>query len=245
MAKKPNGKYLWIFLLAMSAPLYAQAQVRVPRSTSPDGKVALYYRSTPASAPAKYFEFYFRATKTKEPLSAQLVPDTTGGVLGMDTAADDAWDSKMLFEQIAWSDEKRRIGGKVDSAAWSFVEWSPDSRWVSIEGGAHKFWQVTVYHLAEGRYAHVELPRWHAFDAFFRESLPHPRIKRLGASSKLASSDNGNYTANVCWLENGLLAANADPYLINQDAYLNMRREFYYMLDCRPKDGVAITGFCR
>ena len=227
----------------MSAVLHAQAQVRVPGSTSPNGKVALYYRSMPAPVPAKYeiYEFYFCATKTKAPLSAQLVPDTTGGVLGMDTAADDAFSSQMLFEQIAGDDEARRSTGKVNGASWSFVEWSPDSQWVSIEGGAHKFWHVTVYHLLEGGYVHVGLPRWHAFDAYFHERLPHPRIKRLGVSSKLASSD-----ANVCWLENRILTVNADPYLFRQDAYQNMQGpEFYYMLDCRRKDGAAITGFCR
>lgn len=247
--KLPFAAAMAVAALAFAAPqprACAQAVARVPGSTSPDGRVALYYSSTPAPPPGKYeiYGFYFCAVKTGSPLSAQLVPDTRGGVLGNDTAADDAFDSKMLFDQIAGDDERRRATGKVSGADSSFVTWSPDSRWVAIEGGAHKFWHMMVYHLVAGSYGKVALPRWRAYSAYFRDRLPHPRIKDLGAASKVTAKDG--FTAYACWLGNGILAADSYPWLLRDDDYTKMGdTDFYFILDCRAKNGAAITGLCR
>jgi hypothetical protein len=234
-----------IILVGGLAALNAPGQICVPGSGSPDGTAALYYRYIPSTPTYGRYEFFFRDRKSLSALSRQLVPDMRGKVLGANSAADDDFSLGLLFEDIGADTAARRRGEKGDLAFSYFVAWSPDSRWVFIEGGAHKFWHLTIYHSTDGRFGHVELPSGHSCAEYFHAHLPHPRIKRLTVSEKLAPNDYG--PAKVCWLRNGVVAIDISYFLQEQDysQLISDQRSIFYLVDCRAKPKATILGFCR
>jgi hypothetical protein len=230
-----------ILTIACVSAFHVSAQTIVPQSTSPNGKVALYYYHLPSVPLNEGYELYFRDTQSLSPLSGNLIPKTRTGYT-MDVAMDEeALDT--LLSRIGSHFEAPRRHVLWDTGFEYFVAWSPDSQWVSIEGGAHKFWKVTIYHLKEGRFQRVML-----FDPQFSEYFDTHKIdlhvQDLGASSALRKID-AHDQAKVCWLQNGIAAINAYPYLLRDPDYGKLAmHDLFFLLDAHT-DPATITGFCR
>jgi hypothetical protein len=254
MRRQADGRQLWllgvatmriplIFLLVAFAVYNAHVQVQVPNSIAPDCKAALYYRSMRSAPTGHAYRFFFRNPKSLSLLSDQLVPDVYGKVIGADPTVDYNWDTELLFEDIGDDAEAERHSEQRDAAFSYFVAWSPDSRWVSVEGGAHKFWHLMIYHLARGHFERVELPVERSFAEYFRAHLPHPNIEDLGASGRIPPRQYD--PAKVCWLRNGIVAVDTYPYLLREKDYDATYAPSLYCLDCRTKPRATISGFCR
>ena len=232
-------------LLAASA-LDAHAQVCVPGSASPDRRTALYYLSHPSAAEGRKFEFYFLRSKSLSRLSGQLVPDVSGRVLGEDPTTTDDFDNEILFEDIGHDVDSVQSGVQRDPAFSYYIAWSSDSRWVSVEGGAHKFWHWMVYHLVDGRFQQVALPDYEFVD-YYHDHLPHLHVPRRGVEGIIVHRSY-DYPC-VCWLGNGIAAVDARPYLLREDSYSDGSvphpDRTFFSLDCRAKPRAKILGFCQ
>ena len=235
-------------MFAMLAALVpeAHAQIRVPGSTSSDQETALYYDSLPAPANDRKFEFYFLRSESLSRLSGQLVPDVSGKVLGADPAVMNDWDTGNLLKSIGDDIHSMRSGTPRDPAFSYYVAWSPDSRWVSIEGGAHKFWHWMVYHLVDGRFQQVTPPN-HEFVDYYRGHLPHLRIQHLGVKRRIPHRSYDPPC--VCWPDNGIVAVDARQYLLDEESYYDGSaphpEQTFFFLDCRAKPVAKILGFCQ
>lgn len=217
-----------------------QAQVVVPDSTSPDGKTALYYEHSASSAMNDGYEFYFRDPHSLSPLSRNLIPDVPTD-LTTDAAMDDDA-SKTLLDMIGSHFEAAYAHIAWDAGIEYFVSWSPDSQWVSLEGGAHKFWRMMIYRQIAGRFQRVMLSDFQLGD-YFESHKDDLSIQDLGVAvtlHKISPHDQQN----VCWLSNGTLAINAYPYLLRDSAYQKLEtHDFFFVLDAHTNPA-TITGFC-
>lgn len=246
---------LFTIVVILAAALQAHAQTLLPGSTSPDGKSALVYRMTPSQGYADACEFHFCDPKTLNATSEQLVPDVTGKVLGADPAVDYDADTGLLLELITHQAEAIRLRKLADPAFDRSVVWSADSNWVAIEGGAHKFWHLVVYHRvrSEGAggtkggdaFQRVELPRDAAFVKYCRTHRADLQEKKLVTLPALKREGiNGRRPLReemwVQWLKNGLLAVEAHPYVLRED---DLEKSFYFVLDCSANPKAMIAGF--
>jgi hypothetical protein len=218
------------------------AQLEVPGSASPDGKVALYYRHSSSQGMDGGYELNFRDRQSRAILSADLIPDvppdlTTESAMGRQ-------DSAILLGGIGAQLEAHRRHILWNPAFSSFVTWSPDSHWVSIEGGAHKFWRDMIYHSINGRFEQVRLPDRQF--AFYFESHKNDQVAERGAAVAIRKISARDYDyPNVCWLENGRPAINAYPYLLRDADYLKLTgHDLFFVLDAHTNPA-SITGFCR
>jgi hypothetical protein len=243
-----------IFAIASFLAFHISAQTLVPNSTSPDGKTALYYTHPPTIPLNDGYEVYFCDPHSLTPLSGNLIPKT--GTDYTTAVAMDEEELDTLLSRIGSHFEAPRRHVLWDTGFEYFVAWSPDSQWVSIEGGAHKFWKVTIYHLKEGRFQRVMLsdPQ---FSEYFNLHKNDLQVPDLGAAAAIRKISPRNYDyPDVCWLGNGLLAINALPYLLNDPEYEKLEtrndpryenldtQDFFYLLDTRTQPA-TITGFCR
>jgi len=126
------------------------------------------------------------------------------------------------------------------------VAWSADCNWVSIEGGAHKFWKLLVYHRVADRFEQVPLPDAKKFGDFFHGQKDHLVVQRAGAKTAIQKISRRDYDyPQVCWLENGLLAVNTFPYLLRDADYERLNdHAIFFLLDAATSPA-TITGFCR
>jgi hypothetical protein len=214
--------------LAIVMAFNTQAQVAVPGSTSPDGTVALYYEHS-ASAPMNGgYAFYFRNTQSLSHLSGNLVPYVPADLTT--TAAIDDDKSEVLFNMIGSRFEAGRSHILWEVGFEYFVAWSPDSRWVSIEGGAHKFWCVMIYHSVEDHFQRIKLPDAQ-FGEYFDTHKNELHVRDLGVAAAIRKID-AHDQAQVCWLQNGILAISA--------RYQNI----YYLVNVSTNPA-TITGICK
>jgi hypothetical protein len=165
-------------------------------------------------------------------MSNQLVPDINASR----SASIEEEETDLLFSEIARETDASRHGKKWDPAFAYFVLWSPDSQWVAVEGGAHKFWHLLVYHLTDGRFEQVKLPHYSDYTAYFRRHARNLMIRDFGLSEKVKKK--GCVEAYTYWLQNGVLAVDAYPYLLREPEF---EEEFFFRLDCR-KTPAAILG---
>lgn len=219
-------------LLFACAACSAYSQILFPGSISPDGKVALFYQHNTGTNTDCPYDFYFRETTTLKSLCGQLVPPERKDLLRQD---DDS-DTCELFERIADNNDAKRNGEIYDHALDCEIIWSQDSKWLSIDGGAHKFSHRMIYHSVEGKFEQVMLPEKHSFIDYFNSVLPNPEIKNFGVQDK-------------CWLSDGVIAVDSYPYLLLVPDYDRVREkaagDLFFYLDCRTKSKATILGFCR
>ena len=233
----------WLILLLAWTVANASADTRLPGSTSPDGRVALYYAPLPPAGGSHSFEFYLRDPRTQKPLSGQLVPAV--GVVNAPTDAD--FSTELLFQRIGDDAERMQSGEQRDAAFSYAVVWSPDSRCVAIEGGAHKFWHLKLSHRVKGSFQGTDLPPGDAFVDYYRAQSPHPRVKQAGVERKLRrrSGEFPDRPSYVCWLNNRTLAVSTYPYLLKEEDYPGkFGGEPFFMLDLQGDSVPAIRGFC-
>jgi hypothetical protein len=232
---------LRIFGFITALTISAQAQTLVPASTSPDHKFALYYEHPASALMNERYTFYFRNTRSLSVLSSQLAPPIRTD-LTTDSAMDDE-DSDILFDGIGSHFEAQHARIVWDTGFEYFVAWSPDSQWVSLEGGAHKFWRVMIYRQIAGRFQRVMLSDLQLGD-YFKSHKDDLSIQDLGVAvtlHKISPHDQQN----VCWLSNGTLAINAYPYLLRDSAYQKLEtHDFFFVADAHTNPA-TITGFCR
>jgi hypothetical protein len=208
----------------------------VPESTSPDGKTALYYVHDPAKQLNDGYEMFFGDVASQTPLSSNLIPLAAEDLTK--PHAMEALDTSILLGGIASHFEAPRQHVRWDSGFSYHVVWSPDSTWVSIEGGAHKFWATRIYHHLHGDFQTIGLPGNDRFQKYFfdRQDVLASLCRDLGVSATIRKrSTNKNDPPRVCWLQDGELAINPYAYLFRED--------FFFVLDART-DPAAITGFC-
>ena len=224
----------------------ASADTRLPKSTSPDGRVALYYAPLPPADGPHSFEFYLRDPQTQMPLSDQLVPDAR--VSNSLTVANH--DSELLFEEIG-DDAERALAGSQRDRAFSYsVVWSSDSHRVAIEGGAHKFWHLMAFHRIGNSFQNENLPAYGAFVDYYRAHKVHLRVSRIDAERRLQRSSGGfpDDRSYVCWLSDTDMAVSTYPYLFKEDDFPDKfgdkSRESFFILDFKRETTPAIRGFC-
>jgi hypothetical protein len=231
------------FGIASVIAFNVQAQTVVPDSMSPDGKTALYYRHLPSKPMNEGYELYFRDNQSVSPLSENLIPAVRTDCT-TDSAMDDM-ESGILLGGIGSHLEASRNHILWDPAFSYFVAWSPNSQWVSIEGGAHKFWRAMIYHSVDDRFARVMLPD-SKFGAYFNAHKNELHVQDLGASTAIRKISPRNYDyPNVCWLGNGILAINAYPYLLRNPDYLKLETHNLFFLLNVGTNPATITGFCK
>jgi hypothetical protein len=176
------------------------------------------------------------------------VPDIQGKVLGAgDWKTDDDFDSQHLLEEVAWYNESKRTGEIFDSA-FSDAQWSPDSLWVSIEGGSHKFWHMQVYHLDQNLIRQVDLSQLSKLVSDYYNANPNLHIQSMGIDAKIKAIRHRNYDwAYVGWMGNGLFAVNGYPFFLNDPHFEQMREhgELYFLIDCRDPKNLHVTGVSR
>jgi hypothetical protein len=230
-----------LVLMAFVYSFHVSAQTLVPGSTSPDGKTALYYTHLPTMPLNDGYEVYFCNPHSLAPLSENLIPKTRTDYTT--AVAMDEEELDTLLSRIGSHLEAPRRHVLWDIGFEYFVAWSPDSQWVSIEGGAHKFWKVTIYHLKEGLFQRVMLfdPQ---FSEYFDTHKNDLHVQDLGASSAIRKID-AHDQSKVCWLQNGIAVINAYPYLLRDPDYGKLEMyDLFFLLDARTNPAM-ITGFCR
>jgi hypothetical protein len=228
-----------ILLICGFSPVTAGDPVRVPRSVSPDGKTALYYYHDPAKGLNEGYEFLFGDAKSFLPSSSNLMPSVPQDCTT--TTAMEKMDSAMLLGGIGAHFEAARQNILWDPAFAYRIAWSPDSQWVSIEGGSHKFWKVLAYHHHQGDYQSVAL-RDETFQKYFDEYQPENVADRGAAAAirRISTQDE----INAYWLGNGELAMNVFPFLLRDARYQRMDMgDLFFVIRFR-EDSAAITGYC-
>ena len=129
----------------------------MPKSRSPDGKFALYYEPfLHGAVGSPEFTIYFRDAGLAR-VSAQLDPDFGDNYPGKPggswkPADEENGDTQSLLDMICRCNEFHLRKELFDSGFFYNVTWAPDSHWVVIEGGAHKFWHLAAYHLENGEF---------------------------------------------------------------------------------------------
>jgi hypothetical protein len=219
----------------------AFAQTLVTQSASPDRHVALYYDHLPSLPLNEGYKLYFRNTQSLLPLSENLIPAERTDYTS-DAAMDDMESGILLGEIGSLLEASRR---RVLWGAFQyFVTWSPDSQWVSIEGGAHKFWRTMIYHQVDGRFQRVALPSYKSFLDYFDDRKNDLHVADLGATATIHKIEPHDQ-AHACWLQNGVPAINAYPYLLSDPAYEKREtHNLFFLLDARMNPA-TITGFCQ
>jgi hypothetical protein len=221
----------------------AQGQTIVPNSTSPDGSVALYYEHSSSKPIDEGYKFYFRNPQTLSAFSAQLNPDVPNDLT---TASDmDAQSSAILLGAIGSHFEALRHHILWDPALTCEVAWSTNSKWISIEGGAHRFWMALIYHSVDGRFQRVLLPDFR-FAVYFDAHMTNLQIPDRGAAAAIRK-----ITPRLRRPKR-LLAGkrhrghfNAYPYLLRDADYEKLaRHDLFFVVDAHT-NLATITGFCR
>jgi hypothetical protein len=231
-----------LLLILGLARLNGADPVLVPGSTSPDGKTALYYFHDPAKELNDGYQLLFGDAKSFLPFSGDLMPDVPRDLTNPDAMR--KADAAILLGGIAAHYEAGRQHVLWDPAFTSDVAWSPDSQWVSIDGGAHKFWDAVVYHRWHGDFRPVPLPTAE-FEKYFDQHKKNLIVPDQGALAGIRKISTRNYDyPGVCWLGNGRLAINAFPYLLRNADYNKLEtKDLFFVLDAKLSPAV-ITGFC-
>ncbi len=227
--------------------LRAEGQTLVPGSTSPDGQIALFYQIIPGMPYGAKCEFYFRDAYSLAPLSDQLVPKEkilNDGTLDKGLSSDPT----LLFVMIGSSLEFKRTGRLFDPGFSYFVSWSLDSRWVAIEGGAHKFWDAMILHRTGNRFRTVEpsvMKIAPACEAYFHAHKDPLQVQTLDVSKHLFQR---NYDfQEVCWMDNGLVALGSFEMLFNDPANRShiVPENVYFLVDWRSDPKPRVVGLAR
>jgi hypothetical protein len=224
-------------------------------STSPDGKTDLYYRMTYPKKRDPAPEFFLirkdLLTETKE-LSYQS-PNYLQRDFSFDktTGVDD---DEMLLREIANNILWKRKGEDFDGAFCYYVNWSPDSKWVSIDGGAHNFERLIVYHWDGTNCVMIHLPDWKEKEAYVKD-YSITNVEELGVEKMIQknvviprSSNNFIESSFACWLSNGIIAYSTHPTICD---LLHNRDEIapsappYFLIDCKTQPKATIIGFAK
>jgi hypothetical protein len=235
--------------LALAA--HDTAPTEVPKSRSPDGTFALYYEPFPnrlAGSPEVAISFSRNGTARA---SAQLSPDfgnnypgKPGIVWGPDK--EDAWDTQALLDMICRSHEFHLRGERFDSGFSYNVTWTLDSRWVVVEGGAHKFWHMVVYHFAGGQFRQVDLATLSSqIESYVAAQAAAPKFQELGIQKALdAKWGAGHEEQYVIWLDDGRLAVLGYPFLLSNANFgrLEEKGATYFLVDSLNPLHAKVTG---
>jgi hypothetical protein len=226
-----------IIVICSFVPVIADDSVMVPGSISPDGKMALFYLHVPPKDLSGGYKMFWGKAKSHLPSSSELIP-----VVPSDLTAPTAMEAEVtstLLSRIASGVEAYRQHVVWDVGFVYFISWSADSRWVSIDGGAHKFWATRIYHREKEEFKPIDIPDSKRFEKYFydrQDALPSLIRDRIAEARLRNASPHTDVSAFVCWLDNGELAINANPYLF--------RGDFFFVLNARTNPA-TIIGFCR
>jgi hypothetical protein len=242
-----------LLLLALSCRMALAAPdvvpTEMPKSRSLDGKFALYYQPVlHGAAGSPEFTVYFCGPGRAQ-ASAQIDPDFGNDYLGKPGVSWkpeqlNKWDTQVLLDMICRCNEFHLKGELFDSGFGYSVNWTPDSRWVVIVGGAHKFWHVAAYHFADGEFREVDLATLSSqIKSFFTAQLSAPTFQEIGIDKGLTAKWGEDHKSHdVLWLEDGRLAVLGYPFLLLNDDFnrLEEKGEIYFLVDCRRSHAKVI-----
>jgi hypothetical protein len=235
--------------MALAAPDVVPTEM--PKSRSPDEKFALYYEPfLQGAAGSPEFTVYFRGPGLAR-ASAQLDPDfgnnypgKPGGVWKPDE--ENTFDTQALFNMICRCNEFHLRKRLFDSGFSYSVMWTPDSKWVAMEGGAHKFWHMVAYHFEGGEFRQVDLAALSSqIDSYFSAQMPTPTFQELGINKGITAKWGDNHESHyVIWLGDGRFAVLGYPFLVNNGHFNSLREkgEIFFLVDCRDPRHPVVTG---
>jgi hypothetical protein len=226
----------------------------MPKSRSLDGKFALYYQPVlHGAAGSPEFTVYFCGPGRAQ-ASAQIDPDFGNDYLGKPGVSWkpeqlNKWDTQGLLDMICRCNEFHLKGELFDSGFFYSVTWTPDSRWVVIEGGAHKFWHMAAYHFADGQFREVDLATLSSqIESYFAAHRDEPAFQELGINKEITSKWSKNHESHyVTWLEDGRFAVLGYSFLLLNDDFNRLREkgEIYFLVDCRNPYHAKVMGMAR
>jgi hypothetical protein len=221
----------------------------VPESRSPEGKFALYYKPPQQTGDTVDFSLYF-CDKDGVRASQQLIPDlgakTFVGGPGDLKAADD-FETQTLLSQICLGNEFHLRKQLFDPAFSYSVTWTFDTRWVVIEGGAHKFWHMAAYRRSGDQFLQIDLSHLReAIARYLKAHQSNSSVQQLGVEQKVKAIRHRNYDwAYVGWLGDGVFAVDGYPFLLNDPDYGSLRAtdgEVYFVVNCSDPRQPTVTG---
>ena len=245
-----NMRALLLFALTYSFALAApnNGPTKVPWSGSADGKFALFYTPSKDAEDTLGFFLYFRED-SMAPASAQLIPamrDQRPDGKPFDRKEVNDLDTQALLSRICLRNEFHLQKELFDPAFSYSVTWTPDSQWVVIEGGAHKFWHMVAYHFAGGRFRQVDLATLSSqIESYFTTHMAKPAFQELGIKKSISAKGGENHESSyVAWLEDGRLAVLGYPFLLQNGDFNRLQEKgvIYFLVDCRdPRHAEVIA----
>ena len=207
----------------------------VSNSSSPNGKLALFYRMTHPKGGDVKVEIFLLSTTS--PFTNKSLTKKSPTSLQRDVSSDSFGD-EMLLEQIASNDNWHKNGEETDKAFSYFVNWSPNSEWFSIDGGAHKFSHIIAYHWTGTNCLRINIPQWDNFKEYLNNNLSNPSIKNIRIKGDIQKSFMSSSYA--YWVDNGVLAYSTFPNLCYR---WDANAPKYFLIDCKTQPKATITGF--
>jgi len=232
----------------------------IPFSTSPDGKTAVYYRIAHPTSNNPESEFYLLSTEnpsSSDDLSAKSLCSLEKDFTETNPNQVDPFDDKkLLLDQIAGEEDGKRVGARPDLASSYYINWSADSRWISIDGGAHKFEKLIVYHWDGTNCSLIHLPNWEEKETRVRKSKSKGRVEKLEVEKRIQqnvgrskSSNNFIESSYACWVGNGVIAYSTYPTICDlmhhSEENTPENTPPYFLINCATKPKATIEGFAK
>jgi hypothetical protein len=229
-----------------------EGSTEVPNSRSPDGKFALYYENFPqGEAGSPEYAVYFRDERLAK-ASAQINPDFGNNYLGKPgvswkTDELNTWDTQELLNMICRCNEFHLRRELFDSGFFYSVTWTSDSQWVVIEGGAHKFWHMAVYHFVDGQFRQIDLAMLSSqIKDYFAAHMTASAFQELGVNKSITAKWGPNHESHyVIWLGDGRFAVLGYPFLLLNGDFVDRLREkgeIYFVVTCQDPPHARVVA---